>query len=198
MTETHKDLEMSIKQANVVIYATVCIKVNGAEGETYKEIIENAEEAIDKRVIDDLKKVYVDPHSPTAKNLMGEVVYFEMDESQSHHYVVIENEFEDNQTEKGFENHPLGFGPVPVNEKGEDVTNQALQLLAQIVQWEDNKETLEVIRNGKMNEWIEQARSLTSDEMSDLGKSVVNGIRSAFENSLGEVDSNDLDKPPKN
>lgn len=188
MTETHKDSDMTIKQANVVIYATVCIKVNGAEGETYEEIIENAEEAIDDRVIGDLKKEYVEPNSPTAKNLMGEVAYFEMEESQPHHFVVIENEFQDSQTEKEFENHPLGYGPVPVNEKGEDASVQAFKLLEQIVGWEDDRDSMDALRDGRLNEWIDKARLLVADsknrrdvELENAGKFVLSSFRDVLD-----------------
>lgn len=151
---------MSKKRADVVIYSNVRIKVCGAEGETLSEVISNAQDAIDERVADDIKTVYVDPLSPTAKNLMGEVSYVELDPDGFFRYTVIERDNEAGEKEWRFQDHPLGCGPTLVPENSADLNTQAFELLKTLVDWEDSGESINALSNGQFAEWIEQARKL--------------------------------------
>ena len=151
---------MELKKVNVTIYSTIMIKVCGAEGESYQEIIDNALEAIDDRVVGNMNKVYVDPLSPTAKNLMGEVSYVEYDGNGLNRYVIIEDERENNEKQVCFQDHPLGYGPVVIENEVGELNTKSFNLLKKMVDFDDRQKDSDGIDDNRFKDFVEEARAL--------------------------------------
>lgn len=152
----------TMKKANVTIYGTVQIHVFGAEGETRDEILEEAVDAIDDRVVDGINKVYVDPQSLTAKNLLGEVSYVCFDKSQPERFVMLENAGKDSEKECFLQMHPLLNKPVEVAKHTDksDLNAAAFELLKEFMEKEQG------MASGipEMNDWIAKVEKLITEK----------------------------------
>lgn len=122
-----------MKQANVCVYTTLMIRINGIEGETNEAIIQESLDTLHREEIDKrINTVLVDPLSPTARNLMGEFVHWQLDLDGVNTYLVAENEYEDTESVMPYEDHPLLMEPRPFTAGGDKPSEAAFKLLKRL------------------------------------------------------------------
>lgn len=143
-----------MKQANVCVYTTLMFRVNGVEGENDKEIIEEAVATLHREDIDQrINTTLVDPTSPTARNMMGEIVHWQLDLDGSHLYQLSDTKDEDDSL-RFYEDHPLKMEPRIF--EGDTLSDQAFKLIAELAEQPMTGES------EKLKELIKRAQKLAS------------------------------------
>lgn len=145
-----------MKRANVCVYTTLMIRINGIEGETDEAIIEEAQSTIARENLESrINQVLVNPLSPTARNLMGEVVLWQLDADGANTYMLAENEHQDDEVLRHYEDHPLKMEPRPFSEDGDRPSESAFKLIAQTAELDPNDSS------GQLADIITQAKALS-------------------------------------